>query len=148
MGNNEDYGLVFSETLESCKLFDAAGIIIQPYKRINSKQFNLIKLFLWSRNHKVLQIIRFKIGDIYSVFFLNFRSLKKLISLAEGYTFRQGKYNGQTDLHFPRNHQQNIVFPAKFQMNFCNYFGKNFFVPNLEKNSTIYFHSSHQSWNN
>ncbi|MFV8356040.1 mechanosensitive ion channel family protein [Flavobacterium sp. XS1P32] len=32
--NNEDYGLVFSETLESCKLaFDAAGIIIQPYVR-------------------------------------------------------------------------------------------------------------------
>jgi hypothetical protein len=32
--NNEDY-LVFSETLESCKTVDAAGIIIQLYKRIN-----------------------------------------------------------------------------------------------------------------
>ena len=32
--NNEDYGIVFSETLESCKLaFDAAGIVIQPYVR-------------------------------------------------------------------------------------------------------------------
>lgn len=40
--NNEDYGLVFSETLESCKLaFDAAGIIIQPYVR-ESTPNNLI----------------------------------------------------------------------------------------------------------
>lgn len=32
--NNEDYGIVFSETLESCKqAFDAAGIVIQPYAR-------------------------------------------------------------------------------------------------------------------
>jgi small conductance mechanosensitive channel len=30
--NNEDFGAVFSETLESCKLaFDAAGIVIQPF---------------------------------------------------------------------------------------------------------------------
>lgn len=35
--NNEDYGVVFSDTLESCKLaFDAAGIIIQPYVRESS----------------------------------------------------------------------------------------------------------------
>lgn len=35
--NNEDYGVVFSETLESCKLaFDAAGIVIQPYVRESS----------------------------------------------------------------------------------------------------------------
>ena len=34
---NEDYGVVFSETLESCKLaFDAAGIVIQPYVRESS----------------------------------------------------------------------------------------------------------------
>ncbi|MFV8332704.1 mechanosensitive ion channel family protein [Flavobacterium sp. GSP14] len=40
--NNEDYGIVFSETLESCKLaFDAAGIIIQPYVR-ESTPNNLI----------------------------------------------------------------------------------------------------------
>jgi small conductance mechanosensitive channel len=40
--NNEDYGVVFSETLESCKLaFDAAGIIIQPYVR-ESTPNNLI----------------------------------------------------------------------------------------------------------
>ncbi len=36
--NNEDFGVVFSETLESCKLaFDAAGIVIQPYVRESSK---------------------------------------------------------------------------------------------------------------
>ncbi len=30
--NNEDFGAVFSDTLESCKLaFDAAGIVIQPF---------------------------------------------------------------------------------------------------------------------
>src|SRR3970040_3148782 len=30
--NNEDFGVVFSETLESCKLaFDAAGIVIHPF---------------------------------------------------------------------------------------------------------------------
>jgi small conductance mechanosensitive channel len=30
--NNEDFGAVFAETLESCKLaFDAAGIVIQPF---------------------------------------------------------------------------------------------------------------------
>ncbi|WP_396186042.1 mechanosensitive ion channel family protein [Flavobacterium sp.] len=30
--NNEDFGAVFSETLESCKLaFDVAGIVIQPF---------------------------------------------------------------------------------------------------------------------
>ncbi len=35
--NNEDYGVVFSETLESCKLaFDTAGIVIQPYVRESS----------------------------------------------------------------------------------------------------------------
>jgi small conductance mechanosensitive channel len=40
--NNEDYGVVFSETLESCKLaFDAAGIVIQPYVRESSTD-NLI----------------------------------------------------------------------------------------------------------
>lgn len=40
--NNEDYGIVFSETLESCKLaFDAAGIVIQPYVRESSTD-NLI----------------------------------------------------------------------------------------------------------
>nr|WP_315206398.1 mechanosensitive ion channel domain-containing protein [uncultured Flavobacterium sp.] len=37
--NNEDYGVVFSETLESCKLeFDAAGIVIQPYIRESTKE--------------------------------------------------------------------------------------------------------------
>ncbi|MFV8365174.1 mechanosensitive ion channel family protein [Flavobacterium sp. XS1P27] len=37
--NNEDYGVVFSETLESCKLaFDAAGIVIQPYIRESSPE--------------------------------------------------------------------------------------------------------------
>ncbi|MFV8321462.1 mechanosensitive ion channel family protein [Flavobacterium sp. LB3P21] len=37
--NNEDYGDVFSETLESCKLeFDAAGIVIQPYIRELTKE--------------------------------------------------------------------------------------------------------------
>lgn len=37
--NNEDYGVVFSETLESCKLeFDAAGIVIQPYIRELTKE--------------------------------------------------------------------------------------------------------------
>ena len=36
--NNEDYGVVFSETLESCKLaFDAAGIVIQPFVKEASK---------------------------------------------------------------------------------------------------------------
>ncbi|MFV8345059.1 mechanosensitive ion channel family protein [Flavobacterium sp. ZB4P13] len=36
--NNEDYGIVFSETLESCKLaFDSAGIVIQPYVRESSQ---------------------------------------------------------------------------------------------------------------
>lgn len=36
--NNEDYGIVFSETLESCKLaFDTAGIVIQPYVRESSQ---------------------------------------------------------------------------------------------------------------
>lgn len=36
---NEDFGAVFSETLENCKLaFDAAGIIIQPYIRESSTQ--------------------------------------------------------------------------------------------------------------
>ncbi|MES2576386.1 MAG: mechanosensitive ion channel domain-containing protein [Bacteroidota bacterium] len=36
--NNEDYGVVFSETLESCKLaFDTAGIVIQPYVRESSQ---------------------------------------------------------------------------------------------------------------
>lgn len=30
--NNEDFGIVFTETLENCKIaFDAAGIVIQPY---------------------------------------------------------------------------------------------------------------------
>lgn len=34
---NEDFGTVFSETLENCKLaFDAAGIVIQPYIRESS----------------------------------------------------------------------------------------------------------------
>lgn len=36
--NNEDFGVVFSETLESCKLaFDTVGIVIQPYVRESSK---------------------------------------------------------------------------------------------------------------
>lgn len=36
--NNEDYGTVFSETLESCKqAFDSAGIVIQPYVRESAK---------------------------------------------------------------------------------------------------------------
>lgn len=36
--NNEDFGAVFSETLENCKLaFDAAGITIQPYVKEMSK---------------------------------------------------------------------------------------------------------------
>lgn len=36
---NEDFGTVFSETLENCKLaFDAAGIVIQPYVRESSTQ--------------------------------------------------------------------------------------------------------------
>lgn len=36
--NNEDFGEVFSQTLESCKVaFDATGIIIQPYVRESSK---------------------------------------------------------------------------------------------------------------
>jgi small conductance mechanosensitive channel len=36
--NNEDYGNVFSETLESCKqAFDTAGIVIQPYVRESAK---------------------------------------------------------------------------------------------------------------
>ena len=36
---NEDFGAVFSETLENCKLaFDAAGIVIQPYIRGSSAQ--------------------------------------------------------------------------------------------------------------
>ncbi|TDE47068.1 mechanosensitive ion channel [Flavobacterium rhamnosiphilum] len=36
--NNEDYGNVFSETLESCKqAFDTAGIVIQPYVRESSQ---------------------------------------------------------------------------------------------------------------
>lgn len=36
--NNEDFGAVFSDTLESCKLaFDAAGIVVQPYVRESSK---------------------------------------------------------------------------------------------------------------
>ncbi len=36
--NNEDFGAVFSDTLESCKLaFDAAGIVIQPYVKEFSK---------------------------------------------------------------------------------------------------------------
>lgn len=36
--NNEDYGAVFSETLENCKLaFDSAGIIIQPFVKEFSK---------------------------------------------------------------------------------------------------------------
>lgn len=36
---NEDFGAVFSETLENCKLaFDAAGIVIQPYVRESSAQ--------------------------------------------------------------------------------------------------------------
>src|SRR3970040_2763708 len=36
--NNEDFGAVFSETLERCKLaFDAAGIVVQPYVRESSK---------------------------------------------------------------------------------------------------------------
>ena len=40
--NNEDYGIVFSETLESCKLaFDAAGIVIQPYVRESAQSSSL-----------------------------------------------------------------------------------------------------------
>ena len=36
--NNEDFGAVFSDTLESCKLaFDAARIVVQPYVRESSK---------------------------------------------------------------------------------------------------------------
>ncbi|MFM2369114.1 MAG: hypothetical protein RL619_1414 [Bacteroidota bacterium] len=36
--NNEDFGAVFSQTLESCKVaFDAAGIVIQPYAKGLSK---------------------------------------------------------------------------------------------------------------
>jgi small conductance mechanosensitive channel len=36
--NNEDFGLVFAQTLESCKLaFDEAGIVIQPYAKGLSK---------------------------------------------------------------------------------------------------------------
>lgn len=36
--NNEDFGAVFSQTLESCKIaFDAAGIVIQPYAKGLSK---------------------------------------------------------------------------------------------------------------
>jgi small conductance mechanosensitive channel len=36
--NNEDFGTVFSETLENCKLaFDAAGIVIQPFVKESSK---------------------------------------------------------------------------------------------------------------
>jgi len=37
--NNEDFGAVFSDTLESCKLaFDAAGIVIQPFvKEVSGK---------------------------------------------------------------------------------------------------------------
>ena len=36
--NNDDFGAVFSDTLESCKLaFDAAGIVVQPYVRELSK---------------------------------------------------------------------------------------------------------------
>ena len=36
--NNDDFGAVFSDTLESCKLaFDAAGIVVQPYVRESSK---------------------------------------------------------------------------------------------------------------
>ena len=36
--NNEDFGAVFSQTLESCKVaFDAAGIVIQPYVRESSQ---------------------------------------------------------------------------------------------------------------
>jgi small conductance mechanosensitive channel len=32
--NNEDFGAVFSQTLESCKIaFDAAGIVIQPFAK-------------------------------------------------------------------------------------------------------------------
>jgi small conductance mechanosensitive channel len=35
---NDDFGAVFSETLESCKLaFDTAGIVIQPYVRESSQ---------------------------------------------------------------------------------------------------------------
>lgn len=35
---NEDFGMVFSETLENCKLaFDAAGIVIQPFVKEVSK---------------------------------------------------------------------------------------------------------------
>jgi small conductance mechanosensitive channel len=31
LGKSEDYGAVFTETLENCKTaFDAAGIVIQP----------------------------------------------------------------------------------------------------------------------
>lgn len=40
--NNEDYSVVLSETLESCKLaFDTAGIIIQPYTRESSQSGSL-----------------------------------------------------------------------------------------------------------
>jgi small conductance mechanosensitive channel len=36
--NNEDFGAVFSQTLESCKIaFDAAGIVIQPFAKGLSK---------------------------------------------------------------------------------------------------------------
>ena len=36
--NNEDYSVVFSETLESCKqAFDTAGIVIQPFVKELSK---------------------------------------------------------------------------------------------------------------
>ncbi|MFV5691592.1 mechanosensitive ion channel family protein [Flavobacterium sp. LT1R49] len=36
--NNEDFGEVFSQTLESCKIaFDAAGIVIQPFAKGLSK---------------------------------------------------------------------------------------------------------------
>lgn len=36
--NNDDFGAVFSQTLESCKVaFDAAGIVIQPYAKGLSK---------------------------------------------------------------------------------------------------------------
>lgn len=36
--NNEDFGAIFSDTLENCKLaFDAAGIVVQPYAKEFSK---------------------------------------------------------------------------------------------------------------
>ncbi|TRX22709.1 mechanosensitive ion channel [Flavobacterium franklandianum] len=39
--NNEDFGAVFSETLESCKLaFDTAGIVIQPFVKESSAKNN------------------------------------------------------------------------------------------------------------